>query len=165
MIESVTPPLRPRALSRYYAFIALYQMAVVHESVERSLRLMWDTDEARLNTDELIRAFATQLAKLTVEHLDTVDSLIEQYARQRALHRLPMVDLALLRLGCAELLYLSDVPPAVTINEIVELSKQFSSDESPAFMNAVLDQVKSHRDEVPASEKVESRWVVSEASQ
>ena len=69
-----------------------------------------------------------------------------------------MVDLALLQLGCAELLYVEDVPPAVTINEFVELAKEFSTEESGSFINAVLDRVRSHRDDVPAPEKVTSQW-------
>ena len=157
---AVPTDLGPRSLARWYAFQALYQLGVTHEPVKRSLELLWATDGA--TADTLVRRFATQLATLTMKHLDKIDRLIEQYAQQRALHRIPMVDLAILRLGCAELLYLSDVPPAVTIDEMIEIAKRFSTGDSPAFVNAVLDRIRAHRDEVPASEKDESRWVSTE---
>ncbi|MBT3269848.1 transcription antitermination factor NusB [Candidatus Poribacteria bacterium] len=152
----------PRARARYSAFVALYQFSTTFDRVEELLRVQWQSDEGQ-TTDAPIRTFATQLATLALKHLDTIDRLIEQYAQQRALHRIAKVDLALLRLGCAELLYISDVPAAVTINEMVEFAKQFGADESPRFINAVLDAMQGHGDDVAASEKVASQWTSTDA--
>ncbi|GIX07906.1 MAG: hypothetical protein KatS3mg115_2309 [Candidatus Poribacteria bacterium] len=153
----IPPGLRPRTVARCIAFYSLYQFSVTYEPVERTLLQLWET-EIGAQTDALIRRFAAQLAQLTIKHLDTIDRLIEKYARKRAFHRTPLVDLAILRLGAAEILYLSDVPPAATINEMVELAKIFGTEESPAFVNAVLDRIQWHRHEVPESEKVSSQW-------
>ncbi|MAF12399.1 transcription antitermination factor NusB [Candidatus Poribacteria bacterium] len=152
----------PRARARYSAFVALYQFSATFDPIEDLLRTQWQSDEGQA-ADGPVRKFATQLATLALKHLDTVDRLIEQYAQQRALHRIAKVDLALLRLGCAELLYISDVPAAVTINEMVEFAKQFGADESPRFINAVLDAMQGHRDDVAASEKVASQWTSTDA--
>lgn len=157
MSKKISPNMGSRTRARAFAFQALYQFSVTHESADAALARIWESDEGRA-ADDAIRTFAEQLLTLAITHLDKIDDLIEKYAHSRALHRLPMVDLALIRLGSAELLYFSDVPPAVTINEIVELARAFSTEESPSFLNAVLDQVQRHRKEIPESQKVASQW-------
>ena len=154
--------MRPRTRARYFGFVALYQFSTTFEPVEQLLRIQWTSEEGQ-TADTPMRVFATQLATLALKHLDTIDRLIEQYAQQRALHRIAKVDLALLRLGSAELLYISDVPVAVSINENVELAKHFGADESPRFINAVLDAIQGHRADVAASEKVASEWTLTSA--
>jgi transcription antitermination protein NusB len=154
--------MRPRTRARYFAFVALYQFSTTFEPVEQLLRIQWASEEGQ-TADAPMRVFATQLATQALKQLDTIDRLIEQYARKRALHRIAKVDLALLRVGSAELLYISDVPAAVAINEMVELAKHFGADESPRFINAVLDAIKGHRADVAASEKVASEWTSTSA--
>ena len=58
------------------------------------------------------------------------------------LERMPIVDLCILRSATYELLYLVDIPPAVSINEAIELAKTYSTDDSPKFVNGVLDRIK-----------------------
>ncbi len=154
--------MRPRTRARYFAFVALYQFSTTFEPVEQLLRSQWKSDDGQA-ADMPMRTFATQLATLALKQLDTIDRLIEQYASQRALHRIAKVDLALLRLGSAELLYISDVPAAVAIDEMVELAKHFGADESPRFINAVLDAIQGHRADVATSEKVASEWTLTSA--
>lgn len=151
------PRLRPRLRARYFAVIAIYQVQVTREAVEKVLQLLWLSEDGR-RADALIRSFTTQLVRLTFQHLEKIDALIRRYAPQRELHRIAEVDLALLRVGAAELLFFSDVPPTVTINEMVELSKLLSAEKSPPFVNAVLDRLKEHREEIAPSEKVSSQW-------
>ncbi|MBM3214006.1 transcription antitermination factor NusB [Candidatus Poribacteria bacterium] len=162
-IGSEIPRLRPRTLARYFAATALYQFELTREYSHEALERFWRTEAAR-EVDSPVRRFATQLVELALLHLDTIDGLVEQYARQRALHRVPALDLALLRLGSAEMLYLSDVPPVVTINEIVELTKLLCADESAAFLNAVLDKIKSHREQIAPAEKAFSQWAETHAN-
>jgi N utilization substance protein B len=161
MPSSHASTVRPRTLSRVFALQILYQHHVTREPVEPAWERLWAGDEA-VAADGPVRDFAQMLVSLAMKHLDTIDGLIEQYARQRALHRLAAVDLALLRLGCAELLYVADVPPAVTINEIVELAKQFSAEESSRFINAVLDRVRTLRSQIADTDRVASQWPSSE---
>jgi N utilization substance protein B len=151
------PELRPRALARYFAATAIYQIQVTRDSVATVLGTLWNSEEGR-SADIRIRTFTTQLVEIVFGNLGRIDELIRRYAPQRALNRVPEVDLALLRVGCAELLYLSDIPVSVTINEMVDLAKLLCADESPPFVNAVLDRVKEHRNDIPESEKASSQW-------
>lgn len=67
-----------------------------------------------------------------------LDERIEPYLRNWSLERLPRVDLAIMRLAAYEMLFREDVPAAVAINEAVELSHTFSTDEAGGFINGVL---------------------------
>lgn len=75
------------------------------------------------------------------ENLDRLDDVISSHLREWRLDRLPAVDRAVLRIAVWELLHASDVPPVVAVDEAVELTKQLSNDESPAYVNGVLGQV------------------------
>lgn len=70
-----------------------------------------------------------------------LDHAIEEEAVAWKLNRLPKVDLAVLRLGVYELLHRTDIPGAVTINECVELAKQYSTENSGTFVNGVLSTI------------------------
>ena len=67
-----------------------------------------------------------------------IDSASEHWTRDR----MPLTDLSALRLATYEMLFLADIPFAVSINEAVELAKIFGTDDSPKFVNGVLDKVK-----------------------
>ena len=83
-------------------------------------------------------AYASQIAQGVTEHHAAIDELIEQYARGWRLERMPAVDRAVLRIGAWEVLYNAEVPNAVAIAEAVELAREYSTDDSPAFVNGVL---------------------------
>jgi N utilization substance protein B len=70
-----------------------------------------------------------------------IDEILAEYAEGWTVARMPDVDRAVLRLGVYELLWRADVPPAVAIDEAVELAKSLSTDESPKFVNGVLARV------------------------
>ena len=73
-----------------------------------------------------------------IENLTDIDQIIEEYAKGWKLNRIANVDLAILRLAFAEILYMKDIPYRVSINEAVELAKIYGSDETPAFINGIL---------------------------
>lgn len=75
------------------------------------------------------------------DNLTVIDSNIETEAVGWKLDRLPKVDLAILRLGICELLYMADIPAAVTINECVDLAKHYSTENSGTFINGVLSTI------------------------
>lgn len=70
-----------------------------------------------------------------------IDELLVEHAEGWTLARMPPVDRAVLRLGLFELLWSEDVPPAVAIDEAVELVKTLSTDDSPRFVNGVLGRI------------------------
>lgn len=85
--------------------------------------------------------FAESLVRGVVEHSARIDDLLSQHAEGWTLGRMPAVDRAILRIGVYELLYASDVPPAVVIDEAVEEAKKLSTDNSPKFVNGLLGQI------------------------
>lgn len=149
--------LRPRSQARYYAFVALYQFSALHEKPEELLKRIWLTDDGQRAAGH-VREFAEKLAAVASARLSNIDRLLEKTAPLRELHRIPLVDLALLRLGAAELLYIADVPAAVAINEMVELAKRYSGEKSSAFINAALHKMQFEREAIPPCELVVSGW-------
>ena len=85
--------------------------------------------------------FANLIVRGTRENLEEIDSEIKASAEHWVLERMAAVDRNILRASTFEILYLSDVPPAVTINEALEIAKKFSSEESAAFINGILDRI------------------------
>lgn len=92
----------------------------------------------RLNSDEEASGFARELIFGTLEHLPELDALISRLSRGWQLNRMAAVDRNIIRLGLYELLYVDDVPPAVTLNEAVELAKTFGGEDSSRFVNGIL---------------------------
>lgn len=93
-----------------------------------------------------VRNFAERLVCGVAENLEGIDRELNSYSTNWALDRMSRVDLAILRLAAFELIYSLDVPLNVVINEAVELSKRFGTEESPSFINGVLDHLaKQHR--------------------
>jgi len=80
-------------------------------------------------------------------HRGDIDQLLSEYSDGWTLDRMPGVDRAILRVGLFELLFSTDVPDAVAIDEAVELAKSLSTDDSPRFVNGLLGKVL--RDQMP----------------
>ena len=90
--------------------------------------------------------FAELLVCGVAENLEQIDREINSYSTNWALDRMARVDLALLRLAAFELIHCPDVPLNVVINEAVELGKRFGTEETPSFINGVLDHLaQQHR--------------------
>ncbi len=83
--------------------------------------------------------FARQLYDLTQTHRRWADERISQLAENWEINRMAAVDLAILRMAIVELQYVVDVPVKVVLNEAIELAKTFSTDDSSAFVNGILD--------------------------
>jgi transcription antitermination factor NusB len=86
--------------------------------------------------------FANLLIQGTSEHLEAIDRAIQSVATNWMLNRMPIIDRCILRSATYELLYLIDIPPIVSINEAIELAKIYSTEDSPRFINGVLDKIK-----------------------
>jgi N utilization substance protein B len=89
-----------------------------------------------------VNEYTMQLVEGYAEHTDRIDELIATYAVGWTLDRMPVVDRNILRLGAYELIWEDGVPDAVVIDEAVQLAKEFSTDESPAFVNGLLGRLK-----------------------
>lgn len=88
-----------------------------------------------------VRRFAERIVKGAIEHMEEIDSVIRKYAEHWVLERMAMVDRNILRAAVYELFYEKATPPAVVINEALEIAKKFSMRESSAFINGILDKI------------------------
>jgi len=85
--------------------------------------------------------YAREIVDGIIDHRDEIDEHITTHSRDWKLDRMPAVDRALLRIGVWEIVHNDEVPTAVAIDEAVELAKEFSTDDSGAFVHGVLARV------------------------
>lgn len=88
-----------------------------------------------------VRGFAERLVDGVLSHREELDRLISTHATNWKVNRMPIVDRSILRAALCELLWMSDVPAKVTVNEAIELAKEFADDETKGFVNGILDHV------------------------
>ncbi|NLC79429.1 MAG: transcription antitermination factor NusB [Ruminococcaceae bacterium] len=93
-----------------------------------------EEDEEELSLDD----FSRSIIELTFTHLDEIDAVIEPNLKKWTLKRIPKVSLAALRISCAQLMFMKDIPDSVVINEAVELAKEFGTDDEYSFVNGAL---------------------------
>lgn len=102
----------------------------------------WNVDEERIGepTPDAL-AYARSIVVGVQDHQADLDELITRYADHWTIDRMPVIDRTLVRIALFELLWGSDVPVAVAINEAVELAKSFSTDDSGRFVNGLLGRI------------------------
>ena len=88
-------------------------------------------------------SFAEELINGTINNIAAIDQEIASHASNWTFERIAKVDLAILRLAIFELLHRTDIPPIVSINEAIDLSKTFSTPDSKRFINGILDKMKN----------------------
>lgn len=119
----------------------------------RALEVLFETDQRnedyievlrrrRLYTVAQISAYAEEIVRGVRDHDEEIREFIETYARDWSFDRMPAVDRAVLRLGAWELLYNDEVPDAVAISEAVGLARVLSTNDSPKFVNGLLDKLR-----------------------
>jgi len=87
------------------------------------------------------REYMDRMFRVFTEHRKDIDETIESASDRWKVSRLAKVDLAILRVASAELLYMDDIPDSASINEAIELAKKFGSEDSGRFINGVLGKV------------------------
>lgn len=130
-----------RRRSRVLAFQALYCYDIAHLPLESLLEFEWEGEKLS-KIDEAALAFARNLTAGTIENLYDIDEKISSHLRGWDINRLKKVDLAILRISAYSLLYQKEAAPAsVVIEEAICICKDFGSDSSLKFINAVLDAI------------------------
>jgi N utilization substance protein B len=114
---------------------------VLFESDQRGVDVLTVLADRLQRADPPVGEYAVTLVEGVAQHRDRIDDLVQTYAQGWQLDRMPAVDRAVLRLAIYELMYEDDVPDSVVIDEAVELAKQLSTDESPAFVNGLLARI------------------------
>jgi transcription antitermination protein NusB len=128
-----------RRKARIYAMQALFSWDISGTPVEELLEFSWiEPREDR----EATFAFARLIVAGTIEHVTEVDEAVQSHLEHWKLERLARVDLAILRLSAYSLLFQRDIPASVTIDEAIDLAREFGSDDSYRFVNGVLDAIR-----------------------
>jgi len=129
--------MRKRTKCRIWALQAFYSSLLTGKDTDRALSEFFEHRRIAPQNSE----FTVNLVSLLSANLERIDSLLESHLDNWSLQRLAVLDRILIRLALAEFLFLEDIPPKVTINEYVQLAHLFGTDESPRFVNGVLDAV------------------------
>lgn len=151
-----------RRTGRELALKILYSLPPGGADVEDILAEFWRNFRFREDvlgepfeevTDQVpyeVRRFTEDLVRGVAAHTEEIDRLIGQLSTNWSVDRMARVDLAILRLGGYELLFRTDIPANVVINEAIEIGKRYGTRETPAFINGILDKIsRLHR---PATE-------------
>lgn len=128
-----------RHRSREAAVQCLYQWDVTGADPEQILAGYW---ESHGSPDLAVKRFAELLFLGTVARVADIDAMISDQTRHWRIDRLGLVEKSILRLGAYELAFDPDTPPAVVIDEAIELCKRFSGPEAGPFVNGILDAIK-----------------------
>jgi N utilization substance protein B len=107
-------------------------------AVAEALEQFWTLRESSART----RQFATELIHGVLANHEPIDDRIKRVTANYELHRIAPVDRNILRVAIYEMLYTSEVPPVVCINEAIEIAKRFGSEDSGRFVNGILDRLK-----------------------
>ena len=129
----------PRRKAREYALQMLFQWDITHDSIEQIVGTFFQNQPEE---SAAIVDFARNLVTGTIEHVEEIDRLIQRHAEHWRLDRMAVVDRNLLRLATQEFLHDSGTPKTVIINEAIEIARRFSTQESPQFINGILDSIK-----------------------
>jgi N utilization substance protein B len=118
------------------------------EARERALHLAYERELRALDADELLAdlpvdpdPYAAALVRGAYEHRREIDELLERFSQRWHVDRMPVVDRTLLRLAVYELCWVPEVDTPVVIDEAVELAKQYSTEDSPRFVNGLLSRI------------------------
>ncbi len=128
-----------RRRAREIALQVLYQRELNRLGVEEALNLFRNNFEVWKEAMD----FSERLVKGVEEHRKDLDRVIEHYSSNWKVDRMAHVDRTILRIATYELLYCNDIPPRVAINEAIDIGKKYGSEDSGAFINGILDKVRS----------------------
>lgn len=138
-----------RRQSREAALKFLYAADMTHSTVEAAC----DVSGNLIFAPQEAMGFTELLLQKVVTHKREIDELIQACSMHWSIERIGAVERNILRISICELLYLSDIPPKVTINEAVEIAKKYGAEDASIFVNGILDRVKndlSFKDDVSA---------------
>lgn len=116
----------------------LYAYELNQQSLQETINLI--LSDVKDKTD---REFAELLASRATSHRDELDTKISSRVDNWEMSRVALIDKILLRMGLCEILYFPDIPPKVSINETIEIAKNFSTAGSGKFINGILDAILS----------------------
>lgn len=128
-----------RKKSREIAMELLFGMTLSKNTLEETLETFIEDYEMKLSTIDL--EYIKDILEKVNSNLESLDAKIEESLNKWKIDRVSKVNLTILRLALAEIMYRDDVPNAVAINEAIEITRKYSDEKSVAFINGALDKV------------------------
>jgi len=141
-------PVASRRKARILAVQALYAWDMSGQTLSDLLSFEWLDEEKKEHYEPEILDFAKLMIVGTIEQIDVVDSMIRRHLQHWSFERLRKVDVAILRVGTYSILYQDDIPPQISIDEAIEIAKEYSGEDSYRFINGVLDGIRKDKVEV-----------------
>jgi N utilization substance protein B len=133
----INSKIHPRRVARESVLQALYAQQFFEDEPAIVLnRIMTLYPEKKKNF-----RFILSLFQCVLDHVDWANDMIKSHLQNWEFDRVAQIDRVLLRMGICEIFYMDDIPPKVSISEMVEIAKVYSTEESSGFINGILDAV------------------------
>ena len=126
---------RARELALRALYAAELSQSPIADIIQNMFKKLYDKDHSF--------EFCVQLVEITYAHCTELDSVIKQKALNWDFNRIAIIDKIIMRMAMCEFIYFEDIPPKVSIDEAIEISKKYSTDKSGKFINGILDSVLS----------------------
>lgn len=126
-----------RRSSRELALKFLYQSELNEGNVDEQMGSFMERNSSK---DE-IDVFMKELVEAVIKHKKEIDEIVQKSSDNWVLDRMTVIDRNILRIGTCELLFNFSTPPKVAINEAVDIAKKYGNEDSPEFINGILDKI------------------------
>lgn len=135
-----------RRQARVIAFQSLFSWDMNRRELAQLMDFEWIDESRRVQLSDEVLTFSRLLIGSTIENITEIDSVISEHLEHWDFTRLSKVELAILRISTAALLYHRSIPSSVTIDEAVDIAKDFAAEDSYKFINGVLDGIRKRID-------------------
>ena len=126
-----------RRSSRELALKFLYQFELNEGDLDEQINLFLE----RNSSQEDVESFMKELVVSLIDKMEEIDEIIQKFSDHWVLDRMTVIDRNILRMGTCELLFIFSTPPKVVINEAIDIAKKYGNEDSPEFINGILDKV------------------------
>ena len=126
-----------RRSSRELALKFLYQFELNEGDLDEQIKLFLE----RNSCQEDVESFMKELVVSLIDKMEEIDEIIQKFSDHWVLDRMTVIDRNILRMGTCELLFSFLTPPKVVINEAIDIAKKYGNEDSPEFVNGILDKV------------------------
>tara|TARA_B100001964_G_scaffold223702_1_gene269875 strand:- start:156 stop:587 length:432 start_codon:yes stop_codon:yes gene_type:complete len=126
-----------RRSSRELALKFLYQFELNKGDLDEQIRLFLEQNSSQ----EDVENFMKELVVSLIDKMEEIDEIIQKFSDHWILDRMTVIDRNILRMGTCELLFNFPTPPKVVINEAIDIAKKYGNEDSPEFINGILDKV------------------------
>ena len=126
-----------RRSSRELALKFLYQFELNEGDLDEQMKLFLERNSSKADAQSFMKSLVVSL----LDNMNEIDEIIQKYSDHWVLDRMTVIDRNILRLGTGELLLNFSTPPRVVINEAIDIAKKYGNEESPEFINGILDKI------------------------